>query len=94
MNPSTPLSALTAVDLRILDALMEQQGRVTSRDTLMRLAAVDSLASRRVDVSIVALRKVLGPESIITVRQRGWMLTTTGMKEAELLRCRDVNILP
>jgi len=94
MNPSTPLSALTAVDRRILDALMEQQGRVASRDTLMRVAAVDSRTSRRVDVSIVALRRALGPASIATVRQRGWMLTTAGMKEAELMRCRDVNILP
>jgi DNA-binding response OmpR family regulator len=94
MNPSALLSALTAVDLRILDALMEQQGRVTSRDTLMRLAAVDSLASRRVDVSIVALRKVLGPESIITVRQRGWMLTPVGLREAEMLVSGEVNMTP
>lgn len=94
MSMSNGVASLSEVDGRILCALLEQAGRVTSRESLMRLAAVESHTSRRVDIAIVALRRVLGPESITTVRQRGWMLTTAGIREAELLRRREVNIMP
>ena len=94
MNAMDPLGTLSAVDRRILHALVQQEGRITSRDTLMRLAAVDSLTNRRVDVSIVVIRKVLGPESILTVRQRGWMLTDTGLQVANNLLAGQVDRQP
>lgn len=94
MNLKDPLKNLSAVDRRILDALLQQEGRVTSRDTLMRLAAVDSLTNRRVDVSIVMLRKVLGADSVLTVRQRGWMLTDAGLSAAHNLLSGQVDRQP
>jgi len=94
MNLRDPLSSLSAVDRRILDALLQQEGKITSRDTLMRLAAVESLTNRRVDVSIVVLRKVLGQDSIQTVRQRGWMLTETGLMAAHKLLAGQVDRQP
>ena len=94
MNLKDPLNSLSAVDRRILDALLQQEGRVASRDTLMRLAAVESLTNRRVDVSIVVLRKLLGPESILTVRQRGWMLTDAGRTAAHNLLSGQVDRQP
>lgn len=94
MNLNNPLSRLSAIDRRILDALLLQEGKITSRDTLMRLAAVESLTNRRVDVSIVMLRKVLGPDSIQTVRQRGWMLTETGLVAAHELLTGQVDRQP
>lgn len=94
MSLKDPLNNLSAVDRRILDALLQQEGRVTSRDTLMRLAAVDSLTNRRVDVSIVVLRKVLGPDSVLTVRQRGWMLTEAGRSAAHNLLAGQVDRQP
>jgi hypothetical protein len=36
----------------------------------------------------------MGPESIITVRQRGWMLTPIGLREAEMLVSGEVNMTP
>ena len=94
MNLKDPLNNLSAVDRRILNALLQQRGKISSRDTLARLAAVESLTSRRVDVSIVAIRRALGSESITTIRQRGWMLTPHGVAKAEILLAREVNITP
>ena len=88
------MSSLSAVDRRILDALLQQEGKITSRDTLMRLAAVESLTNRRVDVSIVVLRKVLGQDSIQTVRQRGWMLTEAGLAAARNILAGQVDRQP
>jgi DNA-binding response OmpR family regulator len=94
MTQLDPLSSLSAVDRRILDALLQQEGRITSRDTLMRLAAVESLTNRRADVSIVAIRRILGPDSITTVRQRGWMLTDSGVSAAQNLLASQVERQP
>ena len=91
MTAPDPLASLSPVDRRILDALLQQEGRITSRDTLMRLAAVESLTNRRVDVCIVTLRRILGPNSITTVRQRGWMLTETGVSAAQNLLAGQVD---
>ncbi len=91
MTTPDPLASLSSVDRRILYALLQQEGRITSRDTLMRLAAVESLTNRRVDVSIVALRRILGPNSITTVRQRGWMLTDIGVSAAQNLLAGQVD---
>lgn len=85
MTPRDPLASLSATDRQVLAVLLEHKGRVTGRDSVMRLAMVESLTNRRVDVSIVALRRLLGPNSITTVRRRGWMLTDVGVAAAEKL---------
>lgn len=81
-------------DLRILQVLVEHAGRVCSRDTLMRKAGLESTTPRRADVSIVILRRALGKDSVRTVRQRGWILTDSGLISAKKLLGLQVDIRP
>jgi DNA-binding winged helix-turn-helix (wHTH) protein len=80
-SPQDNLS-LSPTDLKVLRVLWEGQGKVLSRETLMRKAMLDASSARRVDSSIVVLRRVLGPDSVRTVRQRGWILTEEGQLAA------------
>lgn len=72
-------------DLSILRVLSDSKGRVVSRESILRLTGLDNVSARRVDASLVVLRRVLGPESIITVRRRGWILSDEAHKAAEKL---------
>lgn len=69
---------LSPTEMKVLRVLWEAHGKVLSRETLMRKAGLDVSSARRVDSSMVVLRRVLGPDSLRTVRQRGWMLTEEG----------------
>lgn len=73
---------LTEADLSVLGVLVRRDGRVTGRESLARLAGLDSVSVRRADVCLVALRRVLGPDAICTVRQRGWYLSESGLISA------------
>ena len=77
-----PAAELTPADRAVLAVLVDQAGRVTGRETLARMAALDGEGPRRPDVSLVALRRALGAGSIITVRQRGWMLADASVQPA------------
>lgn len=68
---SRPLNPREAA---VYDALRSHPGRVLSRDELIALAGLGALSARRVDGLLVGLREALGPDSIITVRRRGWRL--------------------
>lgn len=78
-------AALSVTDLAVLAVLTDNQGRVVSRDTIRRVAGLDGLSERRIDSSIVVLRRHLGAEALVTVRRRGWMLTDAGAVEAARL---------
>jgi len=80
-SPSDNLS-LSPTNIKVLRVLWESQGKVSSRETLMRKATLDASSARRVDSSMVVLRRVLGPDSLRTVRQRGWILTEEGFQAA------------
>jgi DNA-binding winged helix-turn-helix (wHTH) protein len=56
----------------------------------MRLAGLTDVSSRRVDSSLVALRRVLGADNIITVRRRGWILSDEAQKLAVKLLPREI----
>lgn len=84
MDERSPLSDLSEIDRRVLEALVKNTGRVVSRQTLTRVAGLDTVSKRRVDVSLVAIRRALGPDSLQTVRQRGWLLTPEGATAAGL----------
>jgi DNA-binding winged helix-turn-helix (wHTH) protein len=91
-TPSYPfdMPALTTTDLAILKALAENYGRVVGREYLMRTAGLDGSAPRRVDASLVVLRKTLGPDAVVSVRRRGWMLTEDGYREATAILSSSV----
>ena len=84
------LGDLSETDLSILRVLADSQGRVVSRESILRLAGLDNVSARRADASVVVLRRVLGAESIITVRRRGWMLSEEAHKAAVKLLSREI----
>jgi len=56
----------------VLAVLAEAGPRVVGRTELSRRAGLVGRSARRCDSLIVELRRVLGPDSIVTVRSRGW----------------------
>jgi DNA-binding response OmpR family regulator len=66
------MNELTSQELAIIDALRSSGGRVLGRLELARVVGIAPAHSRRVDVLLVAVRRVLGPENILNVRNRGW----------------------
>jgi DNA-binding winged helix-turn-helix (wHTH) protein len=81
---------LSETDLSILRVLAGSKGRVVSRESILRLAGLDNVSARRADASLVVLRKVLGSESVITVRRRGWMLSEEAHNAAVKLLSREI----
>ncbi|MEY4633462.1 MAG: Transcriptional regulatory protein terminal [Actinomycetota bacterium] len=79
---AAPTQGLTTLDMGTLRLLVEHQGRVIGRDQMARMLNVETSAARRVDGSLVVLRRLLGPDAIKTVRSRGWMLTAIGLSSA------------
>jgi DNA-binding response OmpR family regulator len=86
-------SPLTALEIQILRLLMESPGKIVGRDFLARQTGVDSTSARRVDASLVAIRRWLGADSLVTVRSRGWMLNDGGHVAAEILLRQQVDTL-
>ncbi|MFM7262503.1 MAG: helix-turn-helix domain-containing protein [Acidimicrobiales bacterium] len=78
-----PPNELSATDLAVLAVLVRAQGRVLSRAAILRLANLRHLAERRCDTCIVAIRRRLGTQSVITVRGRGWRLVDDSAGEAK-----------
>lgn len=81
----------TALELRVLQLLMESRGKIVGRDFLARQAGIDSISTRRVDASLVSIRRWLGADSLVTVRRRGWMLTDNGHAAAETFLLEQVD---
>ena len=74
-TPDMPGDAsLSHTDQAVLRVLVESPDRIVGRETIARRAGLDGVSIRRADASIVVLRRVLGPNSVVTVRSRGWML--------------------
>ena len=69
----------------VLNVLLINRGRVISRRELARRAGLANLSERRCDSLLVAIRRALGPDSVVTVRSRGWMLTDDGIAAAASL---------
>jgi DNA-binding response OmpR family regulator len=69
----------------VLRALIACSGRVVCRRELSRLAGIAELNERRCDSLLVSIRKVLGPDSIHTVRGRGWMINLAAIEQASSL---------
>ena len=83
-----PPNDLSATDLAVLSVLVRAQGRVLSRAAILRLAGLKHLAERRCDTCIVAIRRALGADSVVTVRGRGWRLVDGSTDDARALLAR------
>jgi DNA-binding response OmpR family regulator len=66
----------------VLNVLLVNRGRVISRRELARRAGLATLSERRCDGLLVAIRRALGPDSVVTVRSRGWMLSPEAVERA------------
>ena len=69
----------------VLSGLLANPGRVISRRELAHHAGLADLGERRIDSILVGLRRRLSPDSIITVRSRGWMLSEQALRSAPAL---------
>ena len=69
----------------MLGVLLANRGRVISRRELARRAGLADLSERRCDSLLVSIRRALGPESVVTVRSRGWMLSDEAIDAASAL---------
>jgi DNA-binding winged helix-turn-helix (wHTH) protein len=69
----------------VLSVLLANRGRVISRRELARRAGLADLSERRCDSLLVAIRRALGPNSVVTVRSRGWMLSDDAVDTASAL---------
>jgi DNA-binding response OmpR family regulator len=69
-----PLETLGPQERAVLAVLIANRGRVVSRYELARQAGVANCTERRIDSLLVGIRRALGPDAIVTVRRRGWML--------------------
>jgi two-component system response regulator QseB len=68
------MSRLAPSEVAVLDVLRSAQPRVVSRRELVRQAGLRECSPRRVDAIVARLRRRIGPNSIRTVRGRGWAL--------------------
>lgn len=68
----------TPLDIEVLRILIASADKIVGRDFIARQSGLDSTSARRVDASLVAIRRWLGADVLVTVRRRGWMLTTDG----------------
>jgi DNA-binding response OmpR family regulator len=84
---STPLGtvSLGAQERAVLAVLHANRGRVVSRRELARQAGLGEMSERRCDSVLVGVRRQLGPDAVITVRSRGWMLSPTLERAVEPL---------
>ena len=73
----------------MLAVLVANRNRVVGRRELARQAGLAELNQRRCDSLLVGVRRQLGPESIITVRSRGWILADHAVSVAEALLAGD-----
>jgi DNA-binding response OmpR family regulator len=71
----------------VLEVLLANRHRVISRRELARQAGLADLSDRRCDSVLVAIRRALGPDSLVTVRSRGWMLSDEGIAAASTAAC-------
>jgi len=82
---------LGAQERAILRLLVEHRGRVLSRQELARRCGLSELHERRCDSLLVRVRQVIGPDAIVTVRRRGWMLRPEAAEAASAFLSDDTD---
>jgi DNA-binding response OmpR family regulator len=71
------MDALSPQELAVIEALRSGSGRVLGRTELARAAGIAPSQGRRVDVLLVGIRRSLGADAIVNVRNRGWKFVET-----------------
>ena len=66
------VTELSEREMAVLRAL--GKGAVVSRADLIRDAGLGDLSARRCESLIMALRRILGSDTIVNLRRRGWRL--------------------
>lgn len=86
---ASPLAYQGRQELAVLGVLLANRHRVVGRLELTRHSGLAGLSERRCDSVLVGVRRLLGPDSIITVRSRGWMLADHAVPQAIELLAAD-----
>lgn len=81
----TPQGAPAQQERAVLTVLYLHRHRVVGRRELARAAGLATLSQRRCDSVLVGVRRLLGADSIITVRSRGWRLAPAAAEQAAQL---------
>ena len=76
---------LPEAERAVLTVLLDHAGRVVTRRELARLAGLADRSQRRCDAALVVLRRHRGPNSVRTVRGRGWLLEPAVVEAARTL---------
>lgn len=79
MTPNGQWHPLTGTEFRLLRCLMHSPGRVFSKEALIeQLYNIDSESSNNlIEVYVARLRRLLGPQSIKTLRGQGYVFPET-----------------
>jgi DNA-binding response OmpR family regulator len=77
--------SLSDQEQSVLRGLLASAGRVVSRRELARRAGLSEMSERRCDSILVAVRRALPTDAIVTVRGRGWMLQQPAISAAIIL---------
>jgi len=80
-----PLAHQGRQERAVLEVLYANRTRVIGRRELSRLAGLAELNQRRCDSVLVGVRRMLGADSIVTVRSRGWILAASAVPAAEAI---------
>jgi DNA-binding response OmpR family regulator len=78
-------SPLTNQERAVLKVLVGSSERVVGRRELSRQIGLSEVGERRCDSLLVGIRRILGADSIRTVRGRGWILDPSAVEAATLL---------
>ncbi len=83
--PKAGFGNLSPQELAALRVLVDSRDRVIGRRELARRIGLTDVSERRCDSLLVGIRRMLGADSIRTVRGRGWILENHSLDSAKTI---------